>query len=196
VKFYDESVRLWQDLAKILIEPFLLDARPLHPGAYRRRMRTMRWRAEVNKHFGSARRRSMPRSSSAASVDRHELRRPCTHSGALFHEPGPSLATMPWRGLRRERTGAVSKFINDGSHGIRVAGGASSRGHDRGRSRRRRVVRVAGFTPRLLDMWAQDPDLRASPAGHGVRTVKPCWTRSSCPARCTCTSPRRHAANS
>src|SRR5260370_30375647 len=53
VRFYDESVRLWQDLG----EDFDLNLFYSPPGHYNpaqtaSALRTMRWRAEGNKHFG------------------------------------------------------------------------------------------------------------------------------------------------
>ena len=53
VKFYDESVRLWQDLA----QDFDLNLFYANRGHFTlahtdAALRTMRWRAEVNKHYG------------------------------------------------------------------------------------------------------------------------------------------------
>ena len=90
VKFYDESVRLWQDLARrFRFEPVLFDARPLHLAHTDSAMRTMRWRAEVNKHFGVRSeavdaafvKRGIP-------IDRHELRRPRAHTRRLVSRAG------------------------------------------------------------------------------------------------------------
>src|SRR5579862_5923892 len=53
VKFYDESVRLWQDLAVDFDLNLFYSTRGHYTLAHTdAAMRTMRWRAEVNKHFG------------------------------------------------------------------------------------------------------------------------------------------------
>src|SRR5260221_5723883 len=53
VKFYDESVRLWQDLATDFDLNLFYSARGHYTLAHTdSAMRTMRWRAEVNKHYG------------------------------------------------------------------------------------------------------------------------------------------------
>jgi sarcosine oxidase subunit beta len=53
VKFYDESVRLWQDLAQEFDLNLFYSNRGHFTLAHTdAAMRTMRWRAEVNKHYG------------------------------------------------------------------------------------------------------------------------------------------------
>src|SRR5712692_8255665 len=53
VKFYDESVRLWQDLGEDFDLNLFYSTRGHYTLAHTdSAMRTMRWRAEVNKHFG------------------------------------------------------------------------------------------------------------------------------------------------
>jgi sarcosine oxidase subunit beta len=54
VQFYDESVRLWQDLSQDFDLNLFYSTRGHFTLAHTdAAMRTMRWRAEVNKHFGS-----------------------------------------------------------------------------------------------------------------------------------------------
>ncbi|NBX06365.1 MAG: FAD-dependent oxidoreductase, partial [Betaproteobacteria bacterium] len=53
VKFYDESVRLWQDLSTDFDLNLFYSTRGHFTLAHTdASMRTMRWRAEVNKHYG------------------------------------------------------------------------------------------------------------------------------------------------
>ena len=53
VQFYDESVRLWQDLSQDFDLNLFYSTRGHFTLAHTdSAMRTMRWRAEVNKHFG------------------------------------------------------------------------------------------------------------------------------------------------
>ena len=53
VKFYDESVRLWQDLSQDFDLNLFYSTRGHFTLAHTdSAVRTMRWRAEVNKHFG------------------------------------------------------------------------------------------------------------------------------------------------
>src|ERR1700758_5686655 len=55
VRFYDESVRLWQDLSTDFDLNLFYSTRGHFTLAHTdAAMRTMRWRAEVNKHFGIA----------------------------------------------------------------------------------------------------------------------------------------------
>ncbi len=64
VKFYDESVRLWQDLAEDFDLNLFYSTRGHYTLAHTdSAMRTMRWRAEVNKHL----RRAVPRRSTPPS---------------------------------------------------------------------------------------------------------------------------------
>src|SRR6202045_882690 len=53
VRFYDESVRLWQDLGQDFDLNLFYSQRGHYTLAHTdSAMRTMRWRAEVNKHYG------------------------------------------------------------------------------------------------------------------------------------------------
>src|SRR4030081_2027974 len=90
VKFYDESVRLWQDLATDFDFNLFFLARGHYTLAPPdSAMRTMRWRAEVNKHYGVR-----SEAVDAAFVKRGipSLDMTCGgHApilGGLFHEPG------------------------------------------------------------------------------------------------------------
>ncbi len=90
VKFYDESLRLWQDLAADFDLNLFYSERGHYTLAHTdSAMRTMRWRAEVNKHYGVR-----SEAVDAAFVKRGipSIDMTCGgHApilGALFHEPG------------------------------------------------------------------------------------------------------------
>src|ERR1700734_25531 len=90
VRFYDESVRLWQDLSQDFDLNLFYSTRGHYTLAHTdSAMRTMRWRAEVNKHYGVR----------SEAVDAAFVKRGIPmidmscggHApilGALFHEPG------------------------------------------------------------------------------------------------------------
>src|ERR1700754_4835590 len=90
VQFYDESVRLWQDLSTDFDLNLFYSTRGHYTLAHTdAAMRTMRWRAEVNKHFGVA----------SEAVDAQSVREAMPmmditcggHApvvGALYHAPG------------------------------------------------------------------------------------------------------------
>jgi sarcosine oxidase subunit beta len=133
VQFYDESVRLWQNLSEDFDLNLFYSTRGHFTLAHTdAAMRTMRWRAEVNKHYG---------------VDSEVVDRQAVHAaipsmdmdcaghapvlGALYHAPGAIARhdAVAW-GYGRVRT-------------------------SRGRIATRKVLcAVAGCTPRLLQMVA------------------------------------------
>ena len=90
VKFYDESVRLYQDLANDFDMNLMYSTRGHYTLAHTdSALRTMRWRAEVNKHMGI----------NSELVLRDELKKMVPELnyseevrypilGALYHEPG------------------------------------------------------------------------------------------------------------
>lgn len=158
VKFYDESVRLWQDLS----EDFDLNLFYANRGHFTlahtdASVRTMRWRAEVNKHLGV--------NSELVSAD--EVQKACPMMdiscgdrapilGALYHAPG-SIArhdAVAWgygrgadqRGVEIHQQTEVTGIAVQGD---RVTGVETSRGKI---STPRVLCAVAGFTPRLLEM--------------------------------------------
>ncbi len=158
MKFYDESVRLWQDLAADFDLNLFYSTRGHYTLAHTdSAMRTMRWRAEVNKHFGVRSeavdaafvKRGIP-------VDRHELRRPCADSRRVVSRAGRHCAPRRRRvGIRRgaDRRG-VEIHQQTEVTGIRLRGGRVV-GVDttRGSIATSKVLcAVAGFTPRILDM--------------------------------------------
>ncbi len=179
VRFYDESVRLWQDLSAEFDLNLFYSTRGHFTLAHTdSAMRTMRWRAEVNKHFGVRSevvdadfvRRFMPmldlRCGGHAPIQ-----------GALYHEPGAIARhdAVAWGYGRGADRRGVEIHQQTEVTGIRVKGGrVAGVETTRGAISTARVLcAVAGFTPRLLDMVGPAlADLRPSAAGDGVGAVE------------------------
>ena len=158
VKFYDESVRLWQDLSQDFDLNLFYSTRGHFTLAHTdSAVRTMRWRAEVNKHFGI----------NSELVGPQEIQKACPHMdlncgghapilGALYHAPG-SIArhdAVAWgygrgadaRGVEiHQQTEVLGVTVESG----RVTGVQTTRGNI---STPRVLCAVAGFTPRILQM--------------------------------------------
>lgn len=158
VKFYDESVKLYQDLS----QDFNLNLFYSNRGHYTlahtdSAMRTMRWRAEVNKHYGVE----------SEVVDADTVHRACPQMdiqcaghapimGALYHAPG-SIArhdAVAWgygrgadmRGAEIHQKTEVQSIKVEGG---RVVGVQTNRGFI---ATNKVICAVAGSTPRILDM--------------------------------------------
>jgi sarcosine oxidase subunit beta len=158
VKFYDESVHLWQDLS----EEFDLNLFYANRGHFTlahtdSAMRTMRWRAEVNKHYGI--------DSEVVGPDFVKRAAPMIdlscggHApilGALFHAPG-SVArhdAVAWgygRGadMRGAEIHQQTEVLGIDVRGGKVRGVQASRGYI---ATNKVLCAVAGFTPRILKM--------------------------------------------
>ena len=158
VKFYDESVRLWQDLSQDFDLNLFYSTRGHFTLAHTdSALRTMRWRAEVNKHFGI----------DSELVGLKEIQQACPHMdlncgghspilGALYHAPG-SIArhdAVAWgygrgadaRGVEiHQQTEVLGVTVESG----RVTGVQTTRGNI---STPRVLCAVAGSTPRILQM--------------------------------------------
>ena len=158
VKFYDESVRLWQDLA----QDFDLNLFYANRGHFTlahtdAALRTMRWRAEVNKHYGvdselvgpEAVKRAAPMIDLSCGGHAPIL-------GALYHAPG-SVArhdAVAWGYGRGADQRGVEIHQQTEVLGIDVQGGQvkgvrTSRGYI---STPKVLCAVAGSTPRILKM--------------------------------------------
>ncbi|ROO29943.1 sarcosine oxidase subunit beta [Salinisphaera orenii MK-B5] len=158
VKFYDASVKLWENLSGDLDINLFYSTRGHFTLAHSDdAMRTMRWRAEVNKHHGV----------DSEVVDRDAIARavptmdldcgggPAVH-GALYHAPGSVVRhdAVAWgyaraaaqRGVEIHQQTAVTDIHTAGG---RVTGVATSRGDI---SCDAVVSMVAGYTPRITDM--------------------------------------------
>jgi sarcosine oxidase subunit beta len=162
VQFYDESVRLWRDLSQDFDLNLFYSTRGHFTLAHTdASMRTMRWRAEVNKHF----------SVDSEVVDAQAVHEAVPHMdmsagghapvlGALYHAPGAIARhdAVAWgygRGADRrgveihQSTEVLGIETEDTGSGPRVKAVVTSRG----RIETRKVLcAVAGSTPRMLNM--------------------------------------------
>jgi sarcosine oxidase subunit beta len=158
VAFYDESVRLWQDLAQDFDLNLFYSTRGHFTLAHTdSAMRTMRWRAEVNKHFGVASEvvdaravgEAVPAMDLACGGHAPVL-------GALFHAPGAIARhdAVAWGYGRGADRRGVEIHQQTEVTGVEVAGGrVTGVQTTKGRISTGRVLcAVAGSTPRLLDM--------------------------------------------
>ena len=158
VQFYDESVRLWQDLS----EDFDLNLFYANRGHFTlahtdAALRTMRWRAEVNKHYGVASEVVGPEvvKEAAPMIDIT-----CSgHApilGALYHAPG-SVArhdAVAWGyGRGADQRGVEihqqTEVLGIDVEGGKVKGVQTSRGYI---ATSKVLCAVAGSTPRILKM--------------------------------------------
>ncbi len=158
VRFYDASVRLFRDLSAELDFNIFYSERGHFTLAHSdATLRTARWRAEVNKHFGI----------DSEVVGPDEIRRACPHirldcggnhaiRGALYHAPGAVARhdAVAWGYARRASEAGVEIHQHTRVTGIDVAGGrVTGVETTRGRVRADAVVSaVAGFTPTVLGM--------------------------------------------
>ena len=180
VKFYDKSLDLYQDLS----EDFDLNLFYSNRGHFTlahtdSAMRTMRWRAEVNKHYGV----------DSEVVDARAVQEACPQMdiscaghapilGALYHAPG-SIArhdAVAWGYGRGADQRGVEIHQQTEVRGIKVEGGRvrgveTSRGYiETGKL----LCAVAGSTPRMLDMVGIDSPLFIHPLQAMVsEPVKP-----------------------
>jgi sarcosine oxidase subunit beta len=162
VRFYDESVRLWQDLSQDFDLNLFYSTRGHFTLAHTdAAMRTMRWRAEVNKHFGvdsevldaRAVGEAIPMMDLSCGGHAPVL-------GALYHAPGAIARhdAVAWgyaRGADRhgaeihQNTEVVGIELEDRGSGPCVAAVMTNRGRI---ATRKVLCAVAGHTPRLLAM--------------------------------------------
>lgn len=158
VKFYDSSIRLWQDLSSEFDLNLFYSTRGHYTLAHTdASVRTMRWRAEVNKHYGIA----------SEVVDRDAIRKAVPMMdlecgghlpvlAALYHAPGAIVRhdAVAWgygrgadqRGVEiHQQTEVLGIDIVAGKiQGVRTSRGTISTP--------KVVSAVAGFTPRITDM--------------------------------------------
>jgi sarcosine oxidase subunit beta len=169
VKFYDASVHIWQQLSAELDLNLFYSTRGHFTLAHSDAdLRTARWRAEVNKHFGIN-----SEVVDAAFVKRHvpQIDLQCGgHTpivGALYHEPGAIARhdAVAWGYARSADQRGVEIHQNTEVLGIDVRDGAISGVRtSRGDIATRRVLcAVAGSTPRLLKLIGLDSPLAIHP---------------------------------
>ena len=182
VRFYDESVRLWQDLSQDFDLNLFYSTRGHYTLAHTdSAVRTMRWRAEVNKHFGinselvdaQAVQRALPMMDITCAGHAPIL-------GALYHAPGAIARhdAVAWgygrgadrRGVEIHQQTEVLGIETDAS-GSRVTGVLTNRGHI---ATRKVLCAVAGSTPRLLSMVGLESPISIHPLQAMVsEPVKP-----------------------
>ena len=158
VKFYDESVRTWQDLSQDFDLNLFYSNRGHFTLAHTdASVRTMRWRAEVNKHYGI----------DSELVGPDEVQQACPQmdlscggkaqiQAALYHAPG-SIArhdAVAWGYGRGADQRGVEIHQQTEVTGITVESGrVTAVETTKGRVETPIVLcAVAGFTPRLLEM--------------------------------------------
>ncbi|MBW4473609.1 MAG: FAD-dependent oxidoreductase [Stenomitos rutilans HA7619-LM2] len=181
VKFYDESVRLWQDLSQEFDLNVFYSTRGHFTLAHTdASVRTMRWRSEVNKHFGIA----------SELVDADAVQDACPHVditcgghapilGALYHAPG-SIArhdAVAWGyGRGADQRGVEihqqTEVLGITTKAGRVTGVETSRGKI---STSRVLCAVAGSTPRLLAMVGLRSPLHIHPLQAMVSEPMKAW---------------------
>lgn len=158
VQFYDASVKLWQDLAQDFDLNLFYSTRGHYTLAHTdSAMRTMRWRAEVNKHYGVDSEVVGPKDVklSAPMIDL-SCGGVAPILGALYHAPG-SVArhdAVAWGYGRGADQRGVEIHQQTEVLGIDVVGGKvkgvkTSRGYI---STNKVLCAVAGSTPRMTDM--------------------------------------------
>jgi sarcosine oxidase subunit beta len=158
VNFYNGSVKLFEELSQDLDINLFYSTRGHFTLAHTESaMRTMRWRAEVNKHVGVE----------SYVVGPDEISKACPQldiscsgkapiMGALYHAPG-SVArhdAVAWGYARGADARGVDIFQNTEVTGIDVQGGKVKGVHTtRGYIATNKVLSaVAGFTPRITKM--------------------------------------------
>ncbi|MBD2076739.1 FAD-dependent oxidoreductase [Phormidium sp. FACHB-592] len=181
VKFYDESVRLWQDLSQDFDLNLFYSTRGHFTLAHTdASVRTMRWRSEVNKHFGI----------DSELVGADAVQAACPHMditcgghapilGALYHAPG-SIArhdAVAWGyGRGADQRGVEihqqTEVLGITTKAGRVTGVETSRGRI---STSRVLCAVAGSTPRLLDMVGLRSPLYIHPLQAMVSEPMKAW---------------------
>lgn len=158
VRFYDESMRLWQDLSTELDLNLLYSQRGHFTLAHTdASMRTMRWRAEVNKHYNVRSevvdaafvKKALPMMDIECGGHAPVL-------GALYHEPGAIARhdAVAWGYARgADRLGVEihqeTEVTGIDVAGDRVVGVQTSRGNLK---TAKVMCAVAGHTPRILNM--------------------------------------------
>lgn len=157
VKFFDASVKLWEDLSQDFDLNLFYSNRGHFTLAHTdAALRTMRWRAEVNKHYGVNSEVVGPEVVKAAAP---MIDLDCGHApilGALYHAPGAVARhdAVAWGYGRGADQRGVEIHQQTEVTGIQVEGGRVRGVHtSRGYVATPKVLcAVAGFTPRITDM--------------------------------------------
>ena len=176
VRFYDESVRLYRDLANDFDMNIMYSERGHFTLAHTdSAVRTMRWRAEVNKHFGIE----------SELVMRDELRRMVPELnydedvrypilGALYHAPGA---------IARHDAVAWGYGAGAARRGVHIHQNTEVTGFE--------IAKGNGGTPRVTGVTTNRGTVRAGKVLQAVAGACPAWwpawPGSSCRSgRCRC----------
>lgn len=180
VKFYDTSLKLFEDLSDEFDLNLFYSKRGHFTLAHTdSAMRTMRWRAEVNKHFGIES-EVVDRNVIARAVPEMDLDCGGDHAvqGALWHGPGAVVRhdAVAWgygraayqRGVEiHQKTAVIAILEKDG----RVTGVETTRGTIQCN---KVISMVAGFTPRITSMLGLQTPIEVFPLQACVsEPVKP-----------------------
>ena len=158
VAFYDKSVELWQDLSQDFDLNLFYSTRGHFTLAHSdASVRTMRWRAEVNKHLGVRSELVGPRDiQDAVPLMDLECGGHTPVMAALYHAPGAIARhdAVAWGYGRGADKRGVEIHQRTEVTGIDVEGGkVIGVQTNRGRIETRKVLcAVAGFTPRITNM--------------------------------------------
>ena len=180
VRFYDTSVRMFRALSEELDINLFYSERGHYTLAHSdEAMRTMRWRAEVNRHLGVDSRLA-DRDEIAEAVPGIDLDCGGRHPvhGALFHAPGAVARhdAVAWGYARAAAAHGVEIHQQTRVTGLRTAGGRiTGVVTDRGAIACGAVVSaVAGSTPAITDMLGLDTPIEIYPLQACVtEPVKP-----------------------
>jgi sarcosine oxidase subunit beta len=159
VRFYSESVRLFSELSDDLDFNLFYSERGHFTLAHNEgSLRTMRWRAEVNKHLGVQ----------SCVVGPEEIQRLCPHMdltcggshtpvvGALYHPPGAIVRhdAVAWGYAREADRRGVEIHQKTSVTGFEIKGDQVVGVHTtKGTIKTRKVLSaVAGYTPRITKM--------------------------------------------
>jgi sarcosine oxidase subunit beta len=203
VRFYDRSVKLYQRLATDLDYNVMFSQRGhltlAHSDAS---LRTMRWRAEVNKVegvdsevIGPAEVKRLAPFLDVSPAARYPI------LGALWHPPGGIIRhdAVVWGYARGASALGAHIHQNTEVTGIDVAGGRVRGVKTSNGDIATPVVlnATAGWSTLISDMAGVAMPVMTSPLQAAVtEPVKPFLSTSSCPARCTSTSARPTGASS
>ncbi len=158
VRFYDESLKLFQELSADLDLNLFYSERGHFTLAHTdASLRTMRWRAEVNKHMGV----------DSEVITPEEIKRICPYidlecggdapiAGALFHPPGAVIRhdAVAWGYAREADRRGIEIHQQTRVTGIETTDGGVVGVHtDKGFIETKKVLSaVAGYTPRITQM--------------------------------------------
>ena len=201
---YEHSLKLWEGLEEDLGYPILFSQRGVLNLAHTLQdVRDSVRRVEANKLNGIDAEWVDARRGQAALPDRQHLdRHPLPRAGRHLPAAGrasPSTTTSPGGSPAAPSEAGIDLIQDCEVTGFTVDGDRVDRGAHHPRRHRRRAGAAGRGRPHLgADRHARASSCRCR-ATRCRRWCPSCWSRctprSSCPTRCTCTSPRRTRAS-